>query len=168
MSLLSGRPKPSLMPAPAGAWSRVGGPADVGLGMVRVALGIALVGRGWAFLAHREVLLAWIDDATGWFWPTALGHLVVALHLGGGALLVLGLLTRWAAAVQLPILLGATFLVHWQEGLLSAGQSLELSAGVLVLLLILTVFGGGRPSLDAWLRREGGREISRSAGPPTH
>jgi uncharacterized membrane protein YphA (DoxX/SURF4 family) len=78
----------------------------------------------------------------------------MAAHLVGGALLVVGLYTRLAALVQLPVLAGAVLLVHWQNGLLSANQSLEFSALVLFLLVLVFLFGGGRWSLDArWGRK---------------
>ena len=54
-----------------------------------------------------------------------------------------------AAAAQVPLLLGAVFLIHWQEGLMQPGQSLELAGLVLVLLLVFTIFGSGSLSLDA-------------------
>jgi uncharacterized membrane protein YphA (DoxX/SURF4 family) len=50
--------------------------------------------------------------------------------------------------VQIPVLTGAVLLVHWQDGLLSANQSLEFSALVLFLLVLVCAFGGGRWSLD--------------------
>jgi uncharacterized membrane protein YphA (DoxX/SURF4 family) len=58
-----------------------------------------------------------------------------------------------AALVQLPILAGAVVVVHWQDGLLSANQSLEFSALVLFLLVLVCTFGSGRWSLDARWRR---------------
>jgi putative oxidoreductase len=41
---------------------------------------------------------------------------VVVAHGVGGALLVLGLFTRWAALANLPIMAGAFFLVHLKQG----------------------------------------------------
>jgi putative oxidoreductase len=72
----------------------------------------------------------------------------MAAHLAGGALLALGLITRTAAIVQIPALIGAVFFVHLREGLFRTGQSLELSSLVLFLLCVFAVFGGGRLSLD--------------------
>jgi uncharacterized membrane protein YphA (DoxX/SURF4 family) len=72
-----------------------------------------------------------------------------------------GLYTRLAALVQLPVLVGAVALVHWQDGLLSADQSLEFSALVLFLLGLVALFGGGRWSLDA---RRGAPSADETAG----
>lgn len=123
----------------------------LGFDLVRVYLGIGLVVRGILFVSHPERLLGFFSDADGWGLPYALSHYVAIAHLGGGVLLALGLATRLAAAVQLPILFGAVFLVHATGGLLTAGQSLEFSVLVLVLLSIYLVLGSGKLSLDSWL-----------------
>ncbi len=52
---------------------------------------------------------------------------------------------------QIPILFGAVFFVHWQEGLFAAGQSgqsLELAALVLFLLVLVFLAGSGDLSMD--------------------
>lgn len=41
---------------------------------------------------------------------------VIVAHGLGGALMVLGLFTRWAALANLPIMAGAFFLVHLKQG----------------------------------------------------
>jgi putative oxidoreductase len=69
-------------------------------------------------------------------------------HFVGGAMLTIGFLTRIAAIIQIPILAGAVFFVHRQDGLFALGQSLEFSALVLFLLGVLTVSGAGKLSLD--------------------
>ena len=48
-------------------------------------------------------------------------------------------ITRIAALVQIPILAGAVFIVHRQDGLFALGQSLEFSALVLFLLCIVAI-----------------------------
>ena len=57
-------------------------------------------------------------------------------------------LSRIAALVQIPILVGAVFFVHRQDGLFALGQSLEFSALVLFLLCIVAIAGAGKLSLD--------------------
>ncbi len=75
-------------------------------------------------------------------------HYVMMAHFVGGLLLTIGFLTRIAAFVQVPILVGAVFFVHRQDGLFALGQSLEFSALVLFLLCVFTVSGAGKLSLD--------------------
>lgn len=94
------------------------------------------------------MLATWIEQTGEWLTPVTAGHLIATAHIGGGICLAVGLLTRLAAAIQVIPLLGAVFYVHWQEGLLQPGQSLELAGLVLALLLVLTIFGSGRFSVD--------------------
>ena len=63
-------------------------------------------------------------------------------------MLTIGLFTRIAALVQVPMLFGAVFFVHLKGGLLAANQSLEFAALVLLMLCVYTVFGAGKWSCD--------------------
>jgi len=121
---------------------------DLGLALVRVYLGLGLFAKGVYFVGHAEGLrdLTLVHDTP--FASMALAHYIALAHLAGGALLALGLLTRLAALVQVPILLGAVFYVHWTDGLFAGGQGLEFAGLVLALLLVYTAFGGGRYSVD--------------------
>jgi len=125
---------------------------DLALDLVRTYLGIGLFVRGLLFMG--EVGLS-VEELMGSaelsFASAALMHYVTIAHLVGGVFLAIGLLTRLAALVQVPILVGAVFLVHLQDGLLTADQSLEFSALVLFLLVVVTLFGPGRWSVDHYL-----------------
>jgi len=117
---------------------------EVGYAMIRIYLGVALFIRGVIFLTEPSVIteLAMERDV-GWIVPY-----VTFAHLAGGLLMAIGLLTRIAALIQIPVLLGAVFLIHMEEGLLSTGQSLELSVLVLFLLVIIFLTGPGPFALD--------------------
>jgi putative oxidoreductase len=58
---------------------------------------------------------------------------LIVTHGLGGILLILGLLVRWAALANIPIVAGALWFVHWQQGffILDAKSGYEY---VLVLL----------------------------------
>jgi uncharacterized membrane protein YphA (DoxX/SURF4 family) len=124
---------------------------SVGMDLIRIYLGVGLMVRGALFISRPDILVEFLKRTHSWFVPLAAAQYVVAAHLCGGILLALGLGTRVAAAVQIPPLLGAVLFVHIGEGLLTAGQSLEFAALVLVMLMAFSVFGAGRISLDAWL-----------------
>jgi uncharacterized membrane protein YphA (DoxX/SURF4 family) len=115
-----------------------------------------LVFRGLALLVTEGGLQQLVGSSEPGLGLAGFTVYVTAAHLVGGALLAVGLYTRLAALVQLPVLFGAVFLVHWNDGLLSANQSFEFSALVLFLVLFLLVlvctFGSGRWSLDATWR----------------
>jgi uncharacterized membrane protein YphA (DoxX/SURF4 family) len=117
--------------------------------VVRVYLGAGLFFRGLALALTDSGLQQLTGGAAPSLTTSGVALYVMAAHLVGGALLIVGLYTRLAALMQLPILVGAVLVVHWQNGLLSANQSLEFSALVLFLLVLVFLFGGGRWSLDA-------------------
>lgn len=123
----------------------------LGFDLVRVYLGVGLFVRGVLFVSRPELVLGYMSSTESWFVPYAIAHYVAIAHLGGGVLLAAGLATRLAAVVQLPVLCGAVFMVHSAETLLTAGQSLEFSALVLMLLVVYLFVGAGPLSVDAWL-----------------
>lgn len=120
---------------------------DVGYDLMRIFLGTALFLRGTLFV-RDTALLGGLVETVDWFWPGLLAHYVIGAHLAGGLLLAAGLVTRLAAVIQLPALLGAVFVVHFREGLMAPGQSLELSALVAMMLAVFAIFGAGRLSID--------------------
>ena len=129
---------------------------EVAYDLLRIYLGVGLFVRGILFIlapSNSVEALMGTTEATRAFVSAALLHYVALAHLFGGALMAIGLLTRLAALVQLPILLGAVFLIHVQDGLLTAGQSLEFSALVLVLLVLVFLFGSGPWSADHFIFR---------------
>jgi uncharacterized membrane protein YphA (DoxX/SURF4 family) len=130
----------------------VEGQKGIFVDLVRIYLGIGLVVRGFLFMGQPELLTDSLSRAGDFSSSQSyLMHLVALVHIGGGALLAIGLLTRIAALTQLPILTVAVFGVHLQEGLGGTGQSLEFSALVLFLLVIIFVRGSGPLSLDQYI-----------------
>lgn len=124
---------------------------EVVLDLVRIYLGIGLFVRGILFITEAEGVQALVDLSEFSLLSAAVVHYVSFVHLLGGLMLAVGLLTRLSALLQIPILGGAVFLVHWQEGLLSADQSLEFSALVLFLLVVVFLWGSGRWSADYYV-----------------
>ena len=81
--------------------------------------------------------------------PLALAWAVTLLELVGGAMLIVGLLTRLVAGLMVLELIGAIVLVTGSRGLIGAeavGYERDLAyiAGLFVMLLL----GPGRPSVD--------------------
>ena len=77
-----------------------------------------------------------------------LTYYVLIGNIVGGLLLLIGLYTRFAAIIQIPILVSAVFFVSIDRGLASGNQSLELSGLVLIILAVILIFGPGQLSLD--------------------
>ncbi len=119
--------------------------------LIRIYLGIGLVVKAIWFMRHPEVLTDLLaSTGGGWAIPAAVSHYVVMAHLIGGILMAIGLLTRIAALVQIPALVGAVFYVHLPQSMnVLPRQSFEFSALVLFLLILITIRGGGPLSLDA-------------------
>ena len=130
--------------------------SDIIWDLVRIYLGIGLFLKAIFYLTHRDYLLQSMDNmGTSWFAPAIMAHYVILAHLFGGLLMALGLITRVAALVQVPILLAAVFYVYLPKMMfLEPRQSLEFSALVLFLLLLTAAFGAGRWSLDHYLSRK--------------
>lgn len=124
---------------------------DYAVEFLRIYLGITLLVIGLHYIFNKEQAYALLAVSEFNFFPVLIVHYILLAHVCGGLLLCIGLLTRMAALIQLPILVGAVFFVHKSSGLFSSGQSLELSLLVLVLLLVFCVYGGGRCSCDFWL-----------------
>ena len=123
----------------------------VALDLVRIYLGVGLFVRGLLFAYQSQGVGVLVDLSQFSVASAALAHYVTFAHLVGGLMLAVGLLTRLAALVQIPILAGAVFLVHLEQGLLTADQSLEFSALVFFLLLVVFVFGPGEWAADRYV-----------------
>ena len=113
--------------------------------LIRIFLGLALLVRGGILVSNPGALIELIgeDKLHMWFSYVTIGHLL------GGLSLTLGLYSRVGALMQIPILLGAVFMVH-REGFMMGGQSLELAILVLFLLVIYFLFGAGPLSLNRY------------------
>jgi len=125
---------------------------ELWLDCVRIYLGLGLLARGIliVFNIHTDFFMNMLSrSGEPWLMSGLLLHYVTAAHFVGGFLLTIGFFTRIAAAVQIPILAGAVFIVHRQDGLFALGQSLEFSALVLFLLVVVLISGAGPLSVDA-------------------
>lgn len=132
-----------------------------GITLLRLAVGVVFVMHGYlaaAVLGPQGV--AGFIARMGY--PPALGtalawYLIVA-HLLGGALIILGLWTRWAALVNVPPMASAVILWHLPQGFFMkvlespAGRQVggyEFSLMVLAATLALVLLGSGAASIDS-------------------
>ena len=123
---------------------------DIVIDLVRMYLGVGLFVKGLYFLMHREEMQKLLEGAHNLvFAQGAVAHYVIPVHLVGGLLLAIGLLTRLAALIQMPILIGAVFYLWLPQVLFfEKRQYFEFAALVLFLLGLIFVYGGGRFSVD--------------------
>jgi putative oxidoreductase len=95
----------------------------------------------------------------------ALGWVVTFLELIGGAMLVVGLLSRFVAALLTVELIGATVLVTWSNGLIgSEGVGFERDLAYISGFLAVLFLGPGKPSIDHALGIETGGPTSLGYG----
>ena len=128
---------------------------NVAFDLLRIYLGLGLLVRGVLFLTNPAFYIELVEPAERtWLTSGGLITLVGLVHVVGGLMLAVGLLTRLAALMQIPILTGALFLVHLQGGLFTGRQSFEFSALVLFLLVLVFLYGSGPWSLDQSLARQ--------------
>ena len=142
--------------------------ADIGLDVLRIYLGIALFARGILFVMGGSSAVLDLVRAEGadYFLPAIALQATTGLHLVGGLMMALGLLTRVGAVIQIPVLLGAVYLATLQGGLLTVEQSLELSVLVLFLLCVFFVYGSGPISLDRYFHTHEEKPTERPSSEP--
>jgi uncharacterized membrane protein YphA (DoxX/SURF4 family) len=122
---------------------------------LRGALGLLLLFKGISFIVHTATLESLIAGSPFRESSHLLALYIGWAHLFDGVMIILGLLTRIAIIIQLPILIGAVFFINGiGGGLLKADASLWLSILVLLLLLFFLFAGGGPFSMDNYLKKK--------------
>ena len=129
--------------------------------VIRIVLGLLILSKGIAFISDTEAQKDWIlqNNTFGFsgLMAMALVHTVALTHLVGGVLITIGLVTRFAVVVQIPILIGAVFLVNLTKGFSPLNSELWLSVIVLMLLILLWIVGSGPYSVDHWMKTHRGK-----------
>lgn len=120
---------------------------------LRIMLGIILVLKGISFISDTAYLNQLVGGVHFGLVPVMLVHYVAFAHLMGGFLIALGCLTRLMCILQLPILVAAVFFVNIRQGFSALNSELWLSLIVLILLLLFTVIGSGRFSMDEYVKQ---------------
>jgi putative oxidoreductase len=115
--------------------------------VLRVALGISLFFKGIFFLANTSTLE---ELVRGNLVANRADWIVIFItwsHLLGGFLIIVGLFTRLAVLLQIPILMGAIIFINTQRDAFGAFE-LPFAFIILLLLLLFLIEGGGPISLD--------------------
>ena len=114
------------------------------LDVVRIVLGAFLCYKGVDFLMNMGTMLDLITNrmSFGSFTSMLMSNYIAFAQILGGILLILGVLTRFACLIQIPILLGAIFFVN--SDLYRPFSALALPIIVLLLLILFLVVGNGK------------------------
>lgn len=113
------------------------------LDIVRILLGVFLCYKGVDFLMNMGSMLSLITNkmSFGSFGSMLMSNYIAFAHILGGILLILGVLTRFACVIQIPILLGAIMFVN--SSLYKPFSAVLLPIGVLLLLILFLIVGNG-------------------------
>jgi putative oxidoreductase len=117
---------------------------SIGVSLLRIHFGIILLAHGWL-----KVYVFSIAGTVGYFssigLPPIIAYLVIFGELVGGLALILGLQTRLAAALAVPIVFGAAVMNGGNGWLHSAsGGGWEYAASLTVIAVSLAIMGSGQ------------------------
>ncbi|MBS1741586.1 MAG: DoxX family protein [Bacteroidetes bacterium] len=118
--------------------------------ILRIVVGLSLVFKAYTFFTRPEILSnafanSGFLNATDFLIP-----LVPWVNLIGGILITVGLFTRLASLVQIPLMFGAVLFVNLKD---TATADLPFSFLILVLVVVFSFIGGGYLSLDESYRK---------------
>ena len=115
------------------------------LDIIRIILGIFLCYKGIDFLQNMGSLMSIMSNKVQFnsLMFIVLGHYVVFAHIVGGILLIIGLFTRFACLIQIPILLVAVLLINTGNNMMRPYSEFFLSLVVLLLLIYFLIVGNG-------------------------
>jgi putative oxidoreductase len=130
-------------------------PLRVALGLIFVGHGAQKVfgwwgGPGWSGFTAGSPPFGFMRPAWLWMAAAAVSELI------GGALVLVGLLTRVGAFFLAVTMLVAIFGVHWAAGFFMP-RGYEYALALLGMTFALLVAGGGRASFDERLQGAAGR-----------
>lgn len=123
------------------------------LDFFRVLLGIILIWQAIYFIANKSAIVEIVQQYGFGFYTMTAAHAIIGIHLVGGLLILSGLLTRFAAAIQLPVLICNMIFVVIPNGFMSIKPEAELSLIVFALIVLFLLEGSGEFSLDGYLKR---------------
>ncbi|MDS9948938.1 MAG: DoxX family protein, partial [Planktomarina sp.] len=117
---------------------------SLGVSLLRIHFGIILLAHGWL-----KVYVFSIAGTVGYFssigLPSIIAYLVIFGELVGGLALVLGIQTKLAAALAVPIVFGAAVMNSGNGWLHSAsGGGWEYAASLTVIAISLAFTGSGQ------------------------
>jgi uncharacterized membrane protein YphA (DoxX/SURF4 family) len=123
--------------------------------IVRIALGLCLFIKGISFMNNAVFLSQLLAGSVMSKSIDWLPLLITWVHLLGGFLIIVGLLTRWAVLIQIPILIGAVVFTLTRRGSFSDTEPV-FALVILLLLCFFLIEGSGPLSLDNYFQKNKG------------
>jgi putative oxidoreductase len=120
------------------------------LALIRVGLGVALLMSGVTFMNDQVHFEEKINASSLKEYTSMITLIVPWVHVVGGFMIMTGIFTRFAAIVQIPIMIGAIFFVNLSG--LNMSSQLGFSIMVLALLVVFVIEGSGPLSLANYFK----------------
>ncbi len=124
------------------------------LALFRVALGAALLLKGVSLLNNLPDFGRLVDENNLSGYKNLIVDSVPWIHIAGGFLIIIGMFTRFAALIQVPILLATILFISSKQGYFSIQTDLAVSLVILFLLLVFILEGSGPLSLAGYFKEE--------------
>lgn len=121
--------------------------------LFRIALGAFLIYKGIEFGQDPREIKALVNVDNSSLFAFFFVQIIPMIHIAGGVLICLGIMTRWAALFQIPILAGAVFLSLINARPMEIYSHLAISITVLIALFAFLVYGSGPFSVDAFFKK---------------
>jgi putative oxidoreductase len=123
------------------------------LDIFRIALGAFLIFKGVEFGRDPHEIKALIGTDNSSLFAFFFVQIIPMIHIAGGVMIALGIMTRWAVIFQIPVLLGAVILSVINARPMEMYSELAISGSVLLVLIAFLIYGSGPFSVDAFFKK---------------
>ncbi|NOY50487.1 MAG: DoxX family protein [Chlorobi bacterium] len=125
---------------------------DLPLFFMRIVLAYGFWGPAMMKWNNIDGIIEWFDSM-GMPMPALNAYLSASTEMAGVILLSLGLFTRLISIPLMVVMLVAIFTVHYSNGFEAGNNGFEIPLYYLLMLLSLTIYGGGKISIDYVIKR---------------
>lgn len=125
------------------------------LAILRILLGLILLWKGIFFLQNAIYFEQIAQNSNLGIlknYESEISLFITFCSILGGFFIAVGLFTKWAAIIQIPIVFGAVFFVNLNTGQGVQNSEFVLSVVVLALLFIFSMSGSGILSADEYFK----------------
>ncbi len=121
--------------------------------VLRVTTGLIFAMHGWQKLQGGVPAVAGFLGTLGFPAPELFAVLLIAVELGGGILLILGLYTHWVAKLLALVAVVAMVTVHLKNGFFMSAGGYEYIMLLFAASFSLMITGPGKWSLDKKMKK---------------
>lgn len=119
--------------------------------ILRCMAGLTLLWVAQHFITNESLLKQLLWNGPLPFLTFLVGHFIIATHLAGGIMLLVGFVTRIAALIQLPFVLGALAIHLSMDSVPEHLAALYLAPPMLLALMTIAIFGPSKISVDHFI-----------------